>query len=147
MIKIREMSKEDLPFIYSSWIRSYAGQNKDQPKWAVYRLQMEAIKSVIPLCRIYVATPETGDDDDICGWVCHFDRVYQFIYVKSPFRRFGVAKILMASTGWNGEAIVAAYKPPWQMKNKIQYWYAPQLQHGENLRRFEDENFSRETQH
>jgi hypothetical protein len=142
MIRIREGRPEDMAFVYSSWVKSYAGRNKDVPRRLVYGAQVEIIREVVKGCHILVATPE-GADDDICGWVCYRLPVYQFMYVKAPFRRFGVAITLMKATGWDRGPIMGAYKPSRDILKKIEFEYVPQLQRLDMLERFANESVRR----
>ena len=138
MIRIREGRPEDMAFVYSSWVKSYAGRNKDVPRGLVYGAQVDIIREVVRGCRILVATPE-GSDDDICGWVCSRLPVYLLMYVKAPFRRFGVGITLMKATGWESGPIMGAYKPSKEILKKIEFEYAPQMQRLDMLERFANE--------
>ena len=131
MIQIRMANEDDLNFILSSWTRAYAGLNREQPKWAVYRLQSGIIKKVLLRGSVLVATPD-GDDAPIAGWLCHVGSVAQFMYVKKPFRRFGVGRRLIEKAGLR-EPVMAAYRAPW-MKDRV--IYAPQLQFADVLEEF-----------
>ena len=135
MINIRESRESDMPMIYSSWVRAYAGLNRSEPKWAVYQHQIETIKKAADYCTVLIATAEGCTDDDICGWLCYHADVVQFVYVKKPFRGFGVAKALMKHAGLK-QPFLSAYKPgPW-LADRVKY--APQMQQMDALRRYVD---------
>ena len=131
MIDIRIAGEADTNFILSSWTRAYAGLNREQPKWAVLKLQTQIIKGAMEMGSVWVATPE-GDDDTIAGWICHVGPVAQFMYVKKPFRGFGVGKKLIEKAGLR-EPVMAAYMAPWMTDRVI---YSPQLQHADVLKAF-----------
>lgn len=134
-VNFRPYRDSDLRMVYSSWVRSYGGLNRDQEKWAIYEYQIELIKKAVSECEILVATPKACSDDDICGWLCYKGAVVQFMYVKKPFRNFGVGTALLKEAGIP-EPYVSAYKPSTRLMDKISY--APQLQHMEMLRRYLD---------
>ena len=131
MIDIRPAGEADTNFILSSWTRAYAGLNREQPKWAVFKLQTQIIKGAMEMGSVWVATPE-GDDDTIAGWICHVGVVAQFMYVKKPFRGFGVGKKLIEKAGLR-EPVMTAYMAPWMTDRII---YSPQLQHADVLKAF-----------
>jgi GNAT superfamily N-acetyltransferase len=97
----------------------------------VFKLQTQIIKGAMEMGSVWVATPE-GDDDTIAGWICHVGPVAQFMYVKKPFRGFGVGKKLIEKAGLR-EPVMAAYMAPWMTDRII---YSPQLQHADVLKAF-----------
>lgn len=134
MIKVRPIQDEDINFIYSSWVKGYAGLYRSQPRWAVYTLQMSIIRELVSMCEVLVATPD-GDEDQIAGWLCYEWDVYHFCYVKSPFRRFGVARTLLEASGVK-DSIKVTVEPPRWLNSLINVGYVPQLGRADMLREY-----------
>lgn len=100
-IKIRSVRPGDEPFIINSYLNSYRSSPlvSSVPKGFYYSNQTEVIKLLMAESAAKVAcNPE--DEDQIYGYVlasetsefvfCHW------VYIKGPFRRFGVATKLLA---------------------------------------------------
>ena len=50
-VRIRPAEPGDVHMIYDSWLNSYASQNKDQPKWALFPMQRTVDKARTDLAR------------------------------------------------------------------------------------------------
>lgn len=100
MIEVRVAKLEDLPFIYSTWLRSYrhASQFARKIKNEVfYDMHHKVIDRFIARGgEVYVAHPK-GEPDVILGYLCMDTTapIAQYIYVKKPFRKMGIAKELI----------------------------------------------------
>ena len=136
MINIRPGIVADRSFILGSWMKTYAANNRDQPRWAL-RWQDKMVKDILEMADVLVACPE-GDNDTIVGWMCHVGPVVQFCYVKKPFRGFGVGKQLFTASGLQ-EPYLVAYKPPGIKRETI---YVPQFQYAGILREMMNEDYS-----
>ena len=100
-IQIRKAQKSDIPFITSSWLRS----NRDGfmvrsvPNTVYYYKHHKILESLLPRGIVIVACNEE-DPDQILGWCCaevlDTALVIHYIYIKQPFRRFGIASRMIA---------------------------------------------------
>lgn len=100
--KIRKATKDDVNFVFSVWLRSY---KHDSPitKYTLsdtfydfHQRQLDEILSQ-PSTEVYVAC-DVSDDTLIFGFIAFrpVRNIIDYIYVKKPFRRFGIAKALLA---------------------------------------------------
>ena len=80
-----------MPFILNSWLKS----NRWTDARAEYYTEMSpAIKAIIRENRVMVATI-TEEPDCFVGWICGKSGELHYVYIKSAFRRDGVAKELI----------------------------------------------------
>lgn len=109
-IHVRPLEEEDLPFIFSSWLRSYrASAFAKRIKKDVYFLWHQLVVERI-LARPSVSTIVAcldGHPDVILGFIV-FEKVkdepkiIHYAFVKESFRRMGITKTLMIGTGIRG---------------------------------------------
>jgi GNAT superfamily N-acetyltransferase len=100
----------DLPFIMSSWLRSFktshfAGPIPNDIYWDTYRLAAERILSR-PAARLLVAVnpSERDPEHELYGWLAMEPGeppVVHYVYVKQAFRRMGVARSLLRAASIN----------------------------------------------
>lgn len=96
-IQIRDVRKEDLPLIYSTWLLGlYHGcewfsRIKKDSFFKNYKLALERL---LPRCTIKVAVL-SDDDDVILGYVVYRDSTLDWIFVKKAWRKMGIAKMLL----------------------------------------------------
>lgn len=89
---VRHLDDSAIPFILSSWIKSYRWAGKDGQDY--YRETVPEIKKLLRYNRVVVATL-TEEPDCFIGWICGQNSLLHYVYVKSFFRRDGVAKTLI----------------------------------------------------
>ena len=117
MFKIRDGTKDDLNFITNSWLKS---SRENVPEFSNFKIDgtlfwpymKVIIDHALKRCLVRVAV-DLADENHIIGYIV-FDpyaeiRIIQWIYVKAPFRRFGVAKGLLAETLLDLESFQVAY--------------------------------------
>jgi GNAT superfamily N-acetyltransferase len=110
-VKIRLATEGDIPFIFSSWLRSYksATANNNVPPSIYFAEHHKVIEDLLRTCEVLVACNE-HDPSDIVGYICaeRVDGIFvvHYIYVKHTFRVMGIAKLLL--NGFDHEAGVAA---------------------------------------
>ncbi len=96
-VEVRSYTKSDVPFIFATWLRAYrASEFARRVSSSVYfEEQHKVIERILKLSAVLVAHP-SGDKETILGYlVIDFDvPKLHFVYVKKPFRRFGVARRL-----------------------------------------------------
>ena len=89
---VRHLDDTAIPFILNSWLKSYRWSDKDNADY--FRNLSPRIKQLIKTNRVMVATL-AGEPDCYVGWVCGTQGVLHYVYVKSVFRRDGIAKALI----------------------------------------------------
>lgn len=92
---LRDQTEADEPFIFSSWLKSFR-LNDRRPGPRYYREQHNTIERLLKESSVKVAclaaTPHI-----IIGWSAINGQACHYVYVKSPFRRMGIARTLLAS--------------------------------------------------
>lgn len=108
MISFRPAESRDMPFVMSSWLKSFktsnaAGLLPFNLYYDAYRL---AIQQLLDRGSVVYVAYVPGEDEaksDIYGWACverGFDKpLVHYVYVKQPYRRLGVAKALLRAAG------------------------------------------------
>ena len=89
---VRHLDDTAIPFVINSWLKSYRWSDKDNPDY--YRNLVPRIKQLIKTNRVMVATL-AEEPDCFVGWICGAKGQLHYAYVKSVFRRDGVAKELI----------------------------------------------------
>lgn len=89
---VRHLDDTAIPFILNSWLKSYRWSDKDNPDY--YRNLAPEIKRLIKTNRVMVATL-AEEPDCFVGWACGTKGRLHYVYVKSAFRRDGVARELI----------------------------------------------------
>lgn len=112
-VKVRQMSLDDVPFVFSSWLRSYADSDfaKAHRKQIYFQLHHAVIERCMarPSTTVLVAC-SPSDETQILGFLVaerlpgapvaqlpEHRTVVHFGYTKSPLRRQGVMAALMKS--------------------------------------------------
>jgi hypothetical protein len=143
-IRVRQADEGDASFIYSSWLKSYAAQNKDQPKLTIYEMHREVVSRLLESGITLVACME-DDPDQVLAWLCG-QRIPKFLivhycYTKAPFRKFGLARTLLNAFDYRqGEPIVISHKGYIckDLKGKYNFLHIPHLQQEGGLAHMEE---------
>lgn len=104
-VRLRPFVTDDARCVVSDWVRSYASNRVGPPLLGpVYKAgQTALVERLLKRCDVLVAT-HADTPDLILGWCVaerHSDALLvHFAYVKSAFRRLGVASLLLAGFGW-----------------------------------------------
>ncbi len=99
-IRVRPASVDDVPFICSSWLKSYRGADavKDVPSRTYYYYQHRVLEELLPRSVTLVACLE-DDPNTIVGYLTYevvdTALVVHWLYLKHTFRRMGIAKELL----------------------------------------------------
>lgn len=116
-VVIRNVVAADLPFVFSTWLKAmrysapFANGVKDHP---YYIGQQRLIAGVLSRADTAIRVAcQTADASVILGYACSEQRlardesldVVHFVYVKKPFRRLGIGRMLLASSV-RGESFV-----------------------------------------
>tara|TARA_R110000824_G_scaffold161124_1_gene336257 strand:+ start:1559 stop:2050 length:492 start_codon:yes stop_codon:yes gene_type:complete len=116
-IRIRAAGDDDSAFIYSTWLKSYAGHNKNVPKRIIWEYEDEKVRDLLASSVTLVAVGDSIDSaGDIYSFMCgersSSGLVIHYCYTKAPFRKFGIAKSLLETFEYNpGELITHSYRP------------------------------------
>lgn len=135
-IGVRSCRKEDLDFIYSTWLRSY-WHYYEKLHWIEKKIFFQehhkAIEDLLArdTVEVMVVTHES-EEDDIYGWVAcesfpgRF--IVHFAYVKEVFRPFkSIAEALLDEPIWKNEGVYKkrpevfyTHMTPW-IKNLVEF--------------------------
>lgn len=108
-VNIRTWNKSDLNFILSTWLRSFrhsSPMTKHLGSDIYYAFHEKVLKHTLAKSNttVLIATPE-NDPEVILGYMVvelTTDPIIHFTYVKKAFRRFGIAKSLLAAAELDG---------------------------------------------
>lgn len=116
-VLIRAADDRDSSFIYSTWLKSYSGQNKGTPKRVTHEFEERKILGLLAKSITLVAVGDSqSSSGDIYGFICgkrlpDGQLLIHYSYTKAPFRRFGIARGLLDAFDYNpGELITHSYK-------------------------------------
>ena len=116
-VRIRAAGEDDSAFIYSTWLKSYAGHNKNVPKRIIWEYEDEKVRELLSSAITLVAVGDSVDSSgDIYSFMCgeRFPSglVVHYCYTKAPFRKFGIAKALLETFEYKqGELLTLSYRP------------------------------------
>jgi hypothetical protein len=117
---VRPFRGSDGPFTYSSFLRSYRESDYTDgiPNTLFFDVHKQEWAAVLALFTVIVAHPE-GDEDEIAGFIAFKERTVAWIYVKhTPWRRMGVATLLMREAGFlPGREVKALFGSSWALSN------------------------------
>lgn len=124
-ITIREGQDSDRNFMLNSWLLSYRTSNgfPRMPKSVYYGVYEPKFRQLLSMSTCWVACPE-NDSDAIVGYIVSDPRIH-WVYVKYPYRKMGVAKLLLAKV--NSDPIkFTLYTRAIEMLDKRYEWvYSP----------------------
>jgi hypothetical protein len=94
--KYRPATEGDYGLVVSSWVSSYRPQIKWLPKPFYDRIYREAVAKALEKYAVIVAC-DPSNEDTIMGWCCgdKHQSILHYVFVKSLFRRLGVASGLL----------------------------------------------------
>lgn len=99
MFEIRTAKPEDLDFIYATWLKSYRHNSQFAKKLTnevFFEMHHKVIDAFIVRGGLVCVAHPKGEPDVILGYICTEPTLplVQYIYVKKPFRKMGIAKAL-----------------------------------------------------
>jgi GNAT superfamily N-acetyltransferase len=98
--KIRPAMEGDVPFIFSSWLKSYRASigTKQVNNTVFFSEHHKIIENLLRTSSTFVICP-AEDEAQICGYICaeQVDSIFvlHYVYVKQTFRGLGIAKLLL----------------------------------------------------
>lgn len=99
-VVMRHATEADLPFIFSSWLKSYrlSSAVRDMDAEAYFAQQHYLCEFLLGTSRTVVAC-SAAEPTEVLGWLVYEDHlrscVVHWCYVKSAFRRLGIASQLV----------------------------------------------------
>lgn len=113
-VQIRKGRATDVPFVISSWLKSYNAWLKPVEREAGYwQAHKYVIAALLERATLYIAASD-HNDDIIYGWACLEDgdpAVIHYVYVKAPYRRAGIARSLL-EPHCNGSVVMTHVTKP-----------------------------------
>lgn len=110
-VRLRPVTDSDLPFVFHSWLRSYRMSEfaKELHNQVYFPQHHKVIEGLLQRCGGVVAC-DPLDSTQLYGYVVAevIDEcpVVHYCYIKEPFRKMGVAHLLLtaANVGWKPDA-------------------------------------------
>ncbi len=107
-VRLRPASEEDIPFIFSSWLKSY----KASPDMThidnniFFTEQHRLIEFLLKNGKVLIACNNI-DPTQLFGWICcdKIDNIFclHYVYVKHTFRKMGICASLLKAFGHSTE--------------------------------------------
>lgn len=100
-VEIRSANKDDIPFVYSTWLRSYKHSSpvtrciRSDAFYAGHQKILDSILSSEGVTVVIACDRE--DLNLIFGFLAYEPEIVHFVYIKKPFRKMGIAKKLLES--------------------------------------------------
>lgn len=106
IIKIRKATEADVPFIFSSWLKSYRssffGQNISTTIF--YNEHHKVIERLLKSCEVWIACND-NDSTELYGFICAEVQqgilIIHYTYVKQLFRTLGIGKMLLRAINYD----------------------------------------------
>lgn len=93
---IDSMSPDELPLLFSSWLKSHREANPSQAEKQYYARQHDVIQDIVEEMPLLLVARSEGV---VLGWLCaratDDGMLIDYAYTKSAYRRFGVARELL----------------------------------------------------
>lgn len=106
VVRFRTSTGLDVPFIFSSWLKSYAKARglAGSEKAAYFRAQHAVIDRLLQRSQVLVAC-DPSDPGEVWGYCVNDTRAIHWVYVKQVFRRFGIATELLRQVVYDGPVL------------------------------------------
>lgn len=104
----RPLAPADVPFVLSSWLQAYhaslpAGARRILGPAEWFPAHRAVVERVLQGAAVTCAViPDAAPPCDLYGYLVHAPGVVHWLYVKPAYRRFGVARYLLAVAGLAG---------------------------------------------
>lgn len=95
---VRVFAPDDVPFVMDSWLMSERDSVGHQEGPYFVRLQKAMQRAILarPSTQVLIAYPH-GDPETIVGWAVFSPTTLYYVFTRFHNRRFGVARLLLAS--------------------------------------------------
>lgn len=116
LVAIRLKESKDEPFIYNSWLQSNKSKHPNIPASDYYSIYKKIIADALYKSIVVIAC-NRQDPEFIYGYavIRPIDdvKIIHYVYVKKPFRRFGLAKQMLESQDINlKDPVIVTAKAP-----------------------------------
>ena len=122
MFRIRSSTKNDVSFVYATWLKSYKYDSpltKFTKSELFYNQHQKILDRLLLKAKVNVACDQ-NDEDLIFGYIVFEPHVIHYIYVKEPFRGYGIATKLL-------EAIEGSYQASHLTYSLLDLWSAKKI--------------------
>lgn len=96
IFQLRPVQPGDMGFIVNSWVRSYENSPFARALGPAYLNLQDTIAKRIIAKEATLVLCLSDDPETIVGWACTGENVVHYVYVKSAWRKRGLAKRLLA---------------------------------------------------
>lgn len=117
-VRIRPLTEADVPFIFSSWLKSYRESQfgRGMARTFFFTEHHKVIERLLKTCEVFIACNDQ-DVADIFGYICGERTggvlVIHYIYVKHTYRNLGIGKLLLNCFSHTGDvAALYTHKTP-----------------------------------
>lgn len=95
-VLIRLFQQEDIPFVKSTWLahQSYNEPFKHMNEFEFKTNYSKTLDFILPHLDILVICNKEHEDQ-IYGYICFFNDILNFIYIKGMYRNMGFSKVLI----------------------------------------------------
>lgn len=93
----RAATRDDLPFIFDSYWRSYIAYVGRPRSSGLQRLRDRL--SLLWLRAKFIVACDPENPSHLLGWICTEGSVIHYVYVKSAYREQGLARTMIAAAG------------------------------------------------
>lgn len=132
MFKTRPSKVSDIGFIYSTWLKSYKYDSpltKYTKQDLFYKQHQKILDKLLSSPNVTIVIACHDQDEDLnFGYIVYEPSIIHYIYVKGPFRGYGIAKKLLSDVQGSFQASHLTYSllDLWTAK-KIQCDYNPYI--------------------
>lgn len=122
-VLFRPLALEDKSFFFNSWLKSFRFGTlcKNVENTIYYLNQHKIIEGIVKRSKVVVCC-NADDPKLIYGYICweivDGQFVLHFMYVKEPYRKLGLAKMLMQQTGHDFTTLGC-----YTHQTKVSYYY------------------------
>lgn len=100
---IRKATKEELPFVYSTWLKSYKHSSQFAARIknnVYYNYHQQIVKRLVSRSEVLVASE--SEDGPVFGYIVfESPNLIHFAYIKKSFRHLGLFKELLKESKLN----------------------------------------------
>ena len=130
MFTIRIAKKEDISFVYSTWLKSYkhgSPLTKYTKRELFFEVHQRILDELLSKSKVIIACKD-DDEDLIFGYIVFEPHIMHYVYVKEPFRNYGIGKRLIqeVKTPFQTSHLTYSLLDLWTAK-KIQCDFNPYL--------------------
>jgi GNAT superfamily N-acetyltransferase len=121
--EIRAAGQTDLPFIFSTWLKSFRKSPfaRSIPATTYFKHQHDKVAQKLNDSQTLIAHP-VDDPDTILGWVCGGGALIHWVYVKRTWRGIGIGRRLVAELAEVGKSGEYTHLPAEPIPSWLKNW-------------------------